>query len=249
MSVVNGFFPINQEEVDKQAGNSPVVFLKEGVTQIRILPPYSEKGIWCKEAREHSVTIDGKFSTVYCPKYHADSECPFCEEGHRLYEMGDEASVTASKEFKPKKAFLFNVIIFSAPGGALDAKKGVKVLKTGITVKRNVFDLDQDAAGGWGNITDLEKGFDIRITATGQNRNREYIIKGIPQRTNVLDVLKAQGVDVSKITPVNLDSLVTVKTYAALKNLLESARPRNSTVETQVVNVSGEAQPGKEETF
>lgn len=223
MTDSNGFFPVNQEEVDRQAGVQPFVYLKEGITQIRVLPPYSTQGVWAREIREHQVTIDGKFSTLTCPKYHNSDRCPFCEEGAALHSEGTEESVEASKVFRPKRSFLFNILVYSAPGDQLSLRSGVKVLKTGITVQRQVFDLDQDAAGGWGNIYDLAAGFDLRITAKGAGRMREYIVKGVPGRTDVLDQLKKQGVTIA-LKPVNLDELLTCQPYDRLEQALNDSR-------------------------
>jgi len=231
MTDANGFFPVNQNEVDKQSGVQPFLFLKEGITQIRVLPPYSNKGVWAREIREHSLTIEGKFMTFTCPKYHDSDPCPFCEEGANLHSQGTEESVEASKVLRPKRSFLFNVLVYSAPGDQLSLRSGVKVLKTGITVQRQVFDLDQDAAGGWGNIYDLEKGFDLRITAKGAGRSREYIIKGVPGRTNVLEQLKIQGVSI-ELKPVNLDELLPCQPYDKLQRALQDSRSVLNTAPT-----------------
>lgn len=243
MTAATGFFPVNQDEVDRQAGVQPFVFLKEGITQIRVLPPYSSQGVWAREVREHQATIDGKFMTFTCPKYHLDSKCPFCEEGAALHEEGTEESVEASKTFRPKRSFLFNVLVYSAPGDQLSLRSGVKVLKTGITVQRQVFDLDQDAAGGWGNIYDLQAGFDLRITAKGAGRNREYIVKGVPGRTNVEDALKKQGVNIA-LKPVNLDELLPCLPYDRLKTAMNDSRRTVQTPTPAASSPSGLATPG-----
>jgi len=223
MTNATGFFPVNQDEMDKQAGIQPFVFLKEGITQVRILPPYSARGIWCREVREHQVTIEGRFLTFPCPRFLEDSACPFCEEGGRLHSMGDEDNVEAAKAFRPKRTFLFNALILSSPGSQLDLKSGVKVLKVGKTVRDQVLDLDQDKAGGWGNVYDLEAGFDLRITGKGAGRAREYIVKGVPGRTNILDQLKAQGLTIT-LKPIDLDTLLPPQPYAKLAQVLRDSR-------------------------
>ena len=220
--MTDGFFPVNQDNVDRQAGVQPFVFLKEGVTQVRVLPPYSAQGVWAREVREHQATIDGKYMTFTCPKYHQDSKCPFCEEGASLHEEGTEESVEDSKAFRPKRSFLFNVLVYSAPGD-LSLRNGVKVLKTGITVQRQIFDLDQDAAGGWGNIYDLAAGFDLRITAKGAGRQREYIVKGVPGRTDIQASLSKQGISIA-LKPVDLDELLPCLPYDRLKSALNDSR-------------------------
>ena len=223
MTTATGFFPVNQEEMDKQAGIQPFVFLKEGITQVRILPPYSARGIWCREVREHQVTIEGRFLTFPCPRFLEDAACPFCEEGGRLHSMGDEDSVEAAKAFRGKRAFLFNALIYSAPGSNLDLRSGVKVLKVGKTVRDQILDLDQDTAGGWGNIYNLEAGHDLRITGLGAGRERKYIVKGVPGRTDILAQLKAQGV-ATILKPIDLEGLLPAQPYAKLAQALRDSR-------------------------
>jgi len=223
MTTAVGFHPVNQEEMDKQSGSQQFVFLKEGITQVRILPPYSARGVWCREVREHQITIEGRFMTLPCPKFLEDNACPFCEEGSRLHAQGDEASVEAGKAFRAKRSFLFNALIYSASGSQLDLRSGVKVLKVGKTVRDQIFDLDQDKAGGWGNIYDLEAGHDLRITGMGVGRERKYIVKGLPKRTNILDALKAQGVT-EVLKPIDLDALLPAASYEKLNQALKDSR-------------------------
>ena len=83
----------------------------------------------------------------------------------------------------------------------------MKVLKCGVKVKEQLLDLDQDHAGGWGDITNIEKGYDIRVTRSGEGRNdTQYVVKGIPNRTSGLDWLGTKGFT-QELTPHNLDDM------------------------------------------
>ena len=62
-----GFFPTNQDEINKTT-ESVFLFLKEGTTQLRVLPPYSKRGSWFREVREHAGRLNGEFTTITCPK-------------------------------------------------------------------------------------------------------------------------------------------------------------------------------------
>ena len=214
-----GFFPTNRDELNRT--ESVFFYLKEGTTQLRVLPPYSERGSWFREVREHGGRINGEFTTMTCPKSQGKS-CVFCEEGQRLYSLGDEDNIAKAKTFRPKQAFLFNVMVYSSPQN-MDLTKGVLVLKSGVKVKRLLMDMDQDAAGGWGDITSIDNGFDIRITRKGKDLNTEYYVKGVPTRNNLLDALKKNNLSVD-FSPHNLDKLLELRPLAELKQLFDESQ-------------------------
>lgn len=111
-------------------------------------------------------------------------------------------------------------MVYSSPNN-VDLTKGVLILKSGVKVKRQLFDHDQDAAGGWGDITSLTSGFDIRITKKGKGQfDTEYFVKGVPTRNSLLDTLKKQGL-ATDIAPHDLDQMLAVRPEIELKQMFE----------------------------
>jgi hypothetical protein len=207
---------------NRELQSSIFLFLKKGTTHLRILPAYSEKGSWFREVKEISWhNEEGKYAPLVSPATNGDP-CPFLNEGKRLYELGGEENVEASKEFRPRSNFLFNVIVKSTPDGEVPIDECVKVLKCGVTVKRQILDLDQDFAGGWGDITNLEQGIDIRITRSGNGRfDTEYNVKGVPDgRGSILAYLEEKEYK-RDLNPHNLDELFAPKSFEELTVLLE----------------------------
>ena len=201
---------------DEEGGRVPYLFLSNGVTSVRILPPYSAAGKFCLEIKEHSATRDGRYSPVPCGR-HYGIDCAFCNEGERLYEVGSEDSIEAAKELRPKSSFLFNVLVNSTPDGKGNLSQNVKVMKSGVGVKRDILDLDQDAAGGWADITNLSNGVDLRITRRGQGRfNTKYSVKPVPNRTGLVDLLAPAGLTVNDLTLWNLDEVTEKPTAEGL---------------------------------
>lgn len=202
----------------------PLLFLKEGTTLLRILPPYSEESrVWFKEFKEHSATdVLGKFlGTFACPEQFGEA-CPFCDEGRKLYELGGEANVAASKEFRPRSYFYFNTIVYNSPNADENPQKGVMVLKAGITIKRELLDYDHDAPNGYGDITNPESGFDIRIIRKGKTRfNTEYTVRVNPQRNSVNQKLKEMGVDPDSLNLHNLDEAAIRLDTAKVQQLFD----------------------------
>lgn len=223
-----GFYETDNEEIQrdynrdqKGGGNDAnLFFLRQGVTQLRILPAYSEKGVWYRELREHAARQNGNYSPVLCLRTN-DQDCPFCEHGQELYNEGGEASVEAAREFRPRSSFLFNVVVFSEPNNETNLESGVQVLKAGVKVKRQILELDQDAAD-WGDITNLHKGVNLKIKRSGKGQfDTEYLVNGMPKRTDIVETFKEKGIPLSKLKPANLDEVMQFKSYEEAKLILK----------------------------
>ena len=212
---------------NKVQETSNMLFLKKGVTQVRVLPAYSEKGTWFRTVKEIPIHLNGKYSPVVSPITVGDP-CPFEKEGRRLYNLkeGDrEENIEKAKTFRPRNFFLFNVIVMEWPDDfPIDIEQCVKVLKCGVKVKEQILDFDQDHSGGWGDVTNLTNGFNLRITRTGQGRNdTQYTVKGVPGRTNILDYLEEKKFT-QTLTPHDLDVMYEPRPYEELEKLLAQVK-------------------------
>lgn len=207
---------------ENPGGKFPLLFLKEGETVVRVLPPWSDEGIWYRKIFEHPAkNANGFFEPVICPKKMEDSECPFCEEGNKLYHAGGEDNVKAAKELRWQTKYFLNVGVISSPDPETNLKSGVKILKIGKKILDQILDYDQDASGGWGDITNLKGGLNLKIVRRGTGQfGTEYQVKPIPKRTNILDQFKEAGVE--SVEPFDLDAVVEIKSVDELKNVLHS---------------------------
>lgn len=189
----------------KESSDSFSIYkLKGGLTQARVLPPYGNSKSWFKEIKIHY--LPGVRRPVVCLSVFG-LPCPLCDEGRRLFHTKDEANVEKSKRFRPRTQFLMNAIILSDPENK-GVEMGVQVLQTGVKVKEALVYLDYDFAGGWGDMTSLKNGFDVRIERRGDRmENTEYLTNGVPMRTDIEAVLSAQGVDCNSLTLFNLDEV------------------------------------------
>jgi len=238
--------PIEEDQKD-------FIFLKKGATHLRVLPAYSDRGRWFREVKEVWLTVDGKKKPIVSPATNGDP-CPFEEEGRRLYELKGEENIKRAREFRPRRSYLFNVVVKDTPDGAPKIDNCVKILKCGVKTFRQILDHDQDHAGGWGDITNLEKGYDLRITRTGQGRmDTEYTVKGVPnqQSRSILDYLDTNGYGRS-LVPHDLDVTFTPASYEEMQEYLEIFKTEldnaydenpNSTPEFQNIVKSDEVAP------
>jgi hypothetical protein len=206
--------------------NSNLLFLKKGVTQLRVLPAYGSHGRWFREIKEIPLYINGRYSPQVSPATDG-KPCPFMMEGQRLYNLGGEENVEKAKKFRPRSSFLFNVVVQSSPDGNVDINSCVKVLKCGVKVFRQILDLDQDVAGGWGDVTNLANGIDLRITRTGEGRNNtEYAVKGIPGRSDILEWLE-KGSFSQELQPYNLNDMFAPANFEDLEEHLIQFKDEN----------------------
>lgn len=195
---------------------------KKGVSQVRILPPHPESDIWYEKVHCHYVDGAGY---VPCPRGFGEA-CPICEVGESLYESGDESSVEKALDLRPREQYYYNVVVFSSEAYQnVGPRDGVRVMRTGVKVFRQLKDLDNDESGGWGNMTDPEKGFDVRISRKGEGRtDTEYIAKGVPNKVPLKDSLEQHDVDINSLTLFNLKDHVQTLTlgYEDLKLRFEN---------------------------
>ncbi len=223
---------IREREKDKESkegGNSDwsmFHFLKPGRTVLRILPPYNEKGVWFRGLKEYYFEQDGQKFFLTSPRTNGDPD-PLWDWGEGVYEKGNEAAVKEAKRFRPRTQFLYNAIVLSNSGDAT-AVDGVKVLKTGITVKRDLVDLDTDVDSGYGDITNIQKGFNVIIDREGEGLDTSYTVKLQREPCDIRDTLKSLGVDFDSLDLHNLDELLPSKSYEELQGILELVRRPNS---------------------
>jgi len=217
------FGTVNREKVkqdeNQRAGTNEFV-LRKGVNHLRVLPPHPESDLWFKKTSCHWLSR----GAVPCPRQ-VSQPCPVCEEGERLYTSGVESNVKAALELRPKDQYYYNVVVFDVPDKKVDPKSGVMVLRTGVKIFRSFKDLDNDFAGGWGDMTNPETGFDVRITKSGEGKeNTDYITKGVPNREPLTKALARFGVDLNTLTLVDLDNHVSIPSYDEVKFAFENKR-------------------------
>jgi len=214
---------------DKKAvnnnGNAPSLYLKEGLTQVRILPPYSEKGVWYRKIEEHRLLIDKKSRFFTCPGIE-EMPCPICEKGEALYAAGGADNVEEAKSLQTRSKYLYNVLVISSPSTGDDACEFGKVymMQSGVQVFKQILELDQDEATGWADITDLEKGVNITIKRSGKGLDTSYDVNPHGSgRSSIVEALAAQGIDINSLELIDLDKQLMPPSYEDLEQALNGA--------------------------
>ncbi len=127
---------------------------EDGRYIIRFLPPKTSNGLFYKEVAQHKIG-DNYF---FCPKIEGDN-CPICTYYKGLYDKGDDASIALAKEIKPKKQFLYNIVVRKENEKDSEDPNKVQIYMSGKLVYDSLMDyfFDDD----YGDLTDVEKGYDF----------------------------------------------------------------------------------------
>jgi len=132
---------------------------EDGVHEVRVLPttdgdPFKE--FWF----HYNVGSSG----IMCPKRNFGEDCPICEFATKLFKSGEADSVAAAKDLFVRQRFCSPILVRGAE------KEGVKVWSYSKTVYEELLKtvLDPD----YGDITDLENGFDLKVDKGKKNGAR-----------------------------------------------------------------------------
>ena len=137
--------------------------IRNGKYTVRFLPPESDDSLFYKETAQHKIGD----SYFFCPKIEGD-DCPICEFYKALYDKGTDEAVALAKEIKPRKQYLYNIVVKDELGKAVEDSKKVMVYASGKILFETLMDyfFDDD----YGDLTDVESGYDFVI-------NKETIIR------------------------------------------------------------------------
>jgi hypothetical protein len=233
-----------RQRQNKEGGDrtkAPLLFLKGGITQVRILPAYSDKGVWFKEIRKHFL---GKgFGSPPCFSYFGAAEpCPYCAKVEELRDEGTEASVKASSALAAQRKYLFNAVVFSAPPEVEFEANSIYVLEAGVTVKKQLVELDTDPQLSWENITDIAQGVNISIKKVGKGLDTRYTVTPVGQRSNLAELLEARGIDITKLQMHDLDDVFVKPSEVDVKEAFDTIL--NTSVASKPAEVPQPAAPG-----
>jgi hypothetical protein len=199
--------------------------IKYGKYLVRFLPPKDSNGVFFKETAQHRVGDNYYF----CPKAEGEA-CPICEKYKKLYDIGTDAAIALAKEIKPRKQYLYNIIVKEELEKESDDPLKVHAYMSGKILYDTLMDYFFDEE--YGDLTDVESGYDFIINKQKGEldfptyKNSKPKKMPSPLGTNeeieeILDNLK------------DLNKEIDVKTYdelaAALNSYLSNEKAEGST--------------------
>jgi len=183
------------------AGSNSVVKLKEGKTQLRILPSpdggkfWFDLGVhWIKsEANGKPVAVVGCEDTVH------DKPCPICAAIEKAAKSAtDDQTLNLVKEWKAKETILVNALIRNGENKSDDPV----ILELTKTTFGNVLSVMEEYSETLGNVTDISVPFDLVIERSGKGLDTKYTVmpaaKPLPVKPEVMKNLKDLSAHVDK---------------------------------------------------
>ena len=168
---------------NKGKSSSESAFWKpeDGTYEVRVLP--TSDGDPFKEFWFHyNVGSQG----VMCPKRNFGEDCPICEFATKLFKEGDPESMASAKELFVRQRFCSPILVRGSE------KDGVKVWSYSKTVYEELLKtvLDPD----YGDITDPENGFDLKVDKGKKNGARfsTMTVKPKPKSSHMCKGLGSQ---------------------------------------------------------
>lgn len=145
---------------------------KAGTNKIRILPPWSEEGVFFKEVTFHyGFTIDGQNRAFPCLRSLGEAKCPACQVVGRYVDEKDPEIKKLVQQMRPKPKWFMNVIDRKADSGE------VKIFGATFTVAKPILSYFTDTEEDYGDITDPDEGRDIIVEREGMGFTTEYSVR------------------------------------------------------------------------
>lgn len=154
-----------KRELKEKASGSGLVYPKEGVTRIRIKSPGSDEELGIEVTQFY---LGSQLGGIISPATF-DEPCPFLEKYKELKSSSDEDDTELAKRLVPKKKFVIGGDVYGDEKGKVVDKSNVGI-QIPNSVYQDVIDLwlDNDE---WGDMTDPQEGYDIKITRSGKGKN------------------------------------------------------------------------------
>ncbi len=206
-------------------------FQKDGTYVIRVMPPYSQEGVWYKAFREYVIEVGGQWKFLTSPFGLSKDPDPLFNYRKSLVTEDNRDNDALVKTLTSKSKFLMNVVVLSSPDNKT-IKDGIQVAKFPKKVKDSLMEFDLDSE--YGDITNLETGFNIIVKKSGSGIQTSYQV--MPQRTrsNLAELATQSGVDISTWDLNDLDIALTPSSTEELQSVLDyllespiSSTPKN----------------------
>lgn len=144
-------------------GNSKYFKPEDGENLVRLLPyENKEDGLFYVETKNHRVVENGRTNYVTC-LYHSskgETKCPVCQVYYDLWQLADTQGDEKLKKFasghRAGARYMYNILDRT--------DNNVKIASVGIKLHEAIGDyfFDED----YGDLTDVEAGYDFKINKT-----------------------------------------------------------------------------------
>lgn len=199
-----------KKQFETRGSNSGIIYPKEGTMRLRLVSQGPDKELGIEVIQFYLGKDQG---SIISPATF-DEPCPFMEKYMELKSSNDEDDQTLAKELSPRRRYILGCTCYKDNNGKeIDPERVRKPILTPRSIYQDIIDLylDED---DWGDMTDKEDGYDIKITRSGKGKNdTSYSVSPCPNRKP----LKEKYVE-----DMDLEEIVRgqIKSYDELENTL-----------------------------
>lgn len=186
---------------------------KDGKNLIRVIPPPPDsEDVFYKVATHWNVGPNGK--TFNCPAAQDKTvNCFLCATSKELCDSDDEDDQALGDAIRPKKQWLYNIVDVKNP------EAGIQVVAVGITIHEKLRAYLEDDEGEYGDITDLEEGYNITVEKKGKGQQTKYPTVEARRKPSAVDPSIVELLETED--PADLSKARPVATNAAMKAAFE----------------------------
>ena len=198
-----------KKQLESKGSGSGLIFPKEGTIRIRIKSPGDDQELGMEVIQFYIPGVGGIISPATF-----DEPCPFMEKYQELKGSDDEDDQELAKRLVPRRRYIVGGTCYKdEKGKEVDPDRICKPILIPRSVYQGITDLylDED---DWGDMTDPEEGYDIKITRAGEGlMDTTYTVNPCPGR-KPLDPKYRKEMDLEEIIRGQM------KTYDQLEELL-----------------------------
>ena len=169
-----------KRQMAERASGGSIIFPKEGTMRVRLVSQGPDKELGLEIIQFYSQKTGGIISPATF-----NEPCPFMEKFQELRKSSDEEDQELAKKLTPRRRFLVAGTLYKdEKGKEIDTENVGKPILIPRSVYQDIIDLylDED---DWGDMTDPEDGYDIKITRSGKGKtDTSYSVSPCPKGKN-----------------------------------------------------------------
>ena len=169
-----------KKKMAEKNSSGSIIFPKEGTMRVRLLSQGDDKELGLEIVQFYDPKLGGIISPATF-----DEPCPFMEKFKELKSSSNEEDQALAKALTPRRRFLIGGTLYKdEKGKEIDTDNVGKPILIPRSVYQDIIDLylDED---DWGDMTDPESGYDIKITRSGKGKmDTNYTVTACPKGKN-----------------------------------------------------------------
>lgn len=168
-----------KKKLEERKGSGGLIFPKEGTMRVRLMSQGDDKELGLEVIQFYL----GKDKGGIISPATFDEPCPFMDKYRELKESKDEDDNELAKMLTPRRRYIVGGTCYKdEKGKGVDPDRICKPILIPRQVYQGIIDLylDED---DWGDMTDIEEGYDIKITRSGSGlMDTTYTVNPCPGR-------------------------------------------------------------------